>query len=167
MTPWHAVLPPLGTPPTPVPSRSTTTGMIPASPWATTSWRSLTRRVVTSLKRRTNSSNNSSNTQEAVTLLMRRAFDTTLPRASISRTRSGLRRLSSPTSRSHRPYAAGLALYLATSPYPQPVGSIGNPPFPSQRGLPPDIFGGARWEVYCRSIHRTPLQSPAKRRASF
>ena len=66
-----------------------------------------------------------------------------------------LRRLSSPTSRSHRPYAAGLALYSATSPYyyPQPVGSIGNPPFPSQRGLPPDIFGGARWEVYCRSIH--------------
>ena len=100
-----------------------------------------------------NSSNNSSITQEVETLLMRRAFDTTLPRASISRTRSGLRRLSSPTSRSHRPYAAGLALYLATSPYPQPVGSIGNPPFPSQRGLPPDIFGGARWEVYCRSIH--------------
>ena len=28
------------------------------------------------------------------------------------------------------------------------------PPFPSQRGLSPDIFGGARWEVYCRSIHR-------------
>ena len=49
---------------------------------------------------------------------MRRAFDTTLPRASISRTRSGLRRLSSPTSRSHRPHAAGLDLYSATSPYP-------------------------------------------------
>ena len=118
---------------------------------------SLTRRVVTSLKRQTNSFSSSPITQEVGTLLMRRAFDTTLPRASISRTRSGLRRLSSPTSRSHRPYAAGLALYSATSPYPdpnpQPVGSIGNPPFPSQRGLPPDIFGGARWEVYCRSIH--------------
>ena len=24
---------------------------------------------------------------------------------------------------------------------------------PSQRRLPPGIFGGARWEVYCRSIH--------------
>ena len=69
-------------------------------------------------------------TQAVVTLLMRRAFDTTLPRASISRTRSGLRRLSSPTSRSHRPNAAGLDLYSATSPYPQPVGSTGNPPFP-------------------------------------
>ena len=50
-TPWHAALPPLGTPPTLVPSRSTTTGMIPASPWATISWRYLTRRMVTSLTR--------------------------------------------------------------------------------------------------------------------
>ena len=42
----------------------------------------------------------------------------TLPRASISRTRSGSQRLSSPTSRSHRPHAAGLDLYSATSPSP-------------------------------------------------
>ena len=29
------------------------------------------------------------------------------------------------------------------------------PPFPSQRRLStPNIFGGARWEVHCRSIHQ-------------
>ena len=65
--------------------------------------------------------------------------------------------------RDHRPNAAGLDLYSATSPYPQPVGSTGKPPFPSQRGLPPDIFGGARWKMYCRSIHSflvCPLRLP-------
>ena len=51
---------------------------------ATISWHYLMRLVVTSLTRLTNSFNNSPITQAVEAPLMRRVFDTTLQRASIS-----------------------------------------------------------------------------------